>query len=176
MTYTVSEATNKMLSSYEAYYNVHPMEGPMEELVARCDYFSHTEGKLLSKNDPSYRTYSEEFIYLFQCKHLTLETLNKFLAYIQTDGAERMNVGQGHMFTYLTPVIICETSDEEAIKALRKIRIFKSFRFSFHGWMEVHAAMLEVNNSNTITTNRSGKSVGKVLKSVLLSTKKRRRL
>ena len=87
---------------------------------------------------------------------------------------KRAHIGPGHMYTYITPVFICDTCQEDARKAVRKCRIYKSFKFSLHGWMDFHAAVLEV-ESNRITTNGSGKCVEKVLKNVLFKDKKKRR-
>lgn len=173
MNYTLDEAVSKLLDSYEAYYNINTVENAPEYMVARCDFFTQTEGSMLVKNDKSWQYNSEEFIYLCKVTHLTKELAEQIIAYAHEDGYPRMNIGPRHMYSYITPVIVCETADEDAKLALKKCKISKSFRFSFHGWMEVHTAVLEVNN-NTITTNRGGKSVGKVLKSVLYHTKRRR--
>ena len=128
---------------------------------------------MLVKNDKQWQYSSEEFIYLFNVEHLSEDAVNKFIDYAYKDGYDRMNIGPRHMYSYITPVIICNEADESALNILKKCRISKSFQFSLHGWMEVHTAVLEVSN-NTISTNRSGKSVAKVLKSVLYNTKRRR--
>lgn len=173
MQYTLDEAVAKLLDSYEAYYNVIPNENEPKELVARCEFYQQTEGSVLVKNDKMWQYTSEEFIYLFKVDILTEDMVNKIIDYSHSDGSSRMNIGPRHMYSYITPVIICDHAEEAALKTLKKCRISKSFQFSFHGWMEVHTAVLEISN-NTISTNRSGKSVAKVLKSVLYNTKRRR--
>ena len=65
------------------------------------------------------------------------------------------------------------SNDEEARKAIKKCRIYKSFQFSLHGWMDFHTAVFEVKNNN-IDTNRSGKCVKGILKNVLFQEKRRR--
>ena len=115
----------------------------------------------------------EEFIYLFDVEHLTREIFEQCRDYARKDGMERAHIGPGHMYTYITPVFICDACDEEARKALKKCRIYQSFHFSLHGWMDFHAAVLEVNH-NKITTNRNGKCVEKVMKNVLFQKKRRR--
>jgi hypothetical protein len=173
MQYTRKDAVDKLLDSYAAYYNINVNESEPAELVARCDFFQHTQGSMLVKNDKQWQYTSEEFIYLFNIEHLTEDCVSRFIEYAREDGLSRLNIGPRHMFSYITPVIICSEADENALKALKKCRISKSFQFSLYGWMEVHTAVLEVNN-NIISTNRSGKSVAKVLKSVLYNTKRRR--
>lgn len=173
MNYTVDEAVAKMLDSYEAYYNIHLSEDGPPFLVARCDFFSKTEGSMLVKNDVSWQYTSEEFLFLCKVDELTADLANEIIQYAHEQGSPMMHIGPRHMYSYITPVIICNKASEEAKQVIKKCRISKSFQFSLHGWMEVHTAVLEVNH-NIITTNRGGKSVGKVLKSVLYHTKRRR--
>ena len=87
---------------------------------------------------------------------------------------KRAHIGPGHMYTYITAVFVCDTSEDDAREALQKCRIYKSFHFSLHGWMDFHAAVLET-GSGRITANRSGKCVEKVMKNVLFQKKKKRR-
>lgn len=173
MSYTRMEAIERMLDSYEAYYNVLNNEEEPKELAARCEFYQQTEGSMLVKNDVSWQYTSEEFLYLYNIEHLTLDKAKEIISFVHDDGYKRMHIGPRHMYSYITPVIICDSADSEALRELKRCKISKSFRFSLHGWMEVHTAVLEVNN-DTITTNRSGKSVEKVLKSVLYNTKRRR--
>ena len=57
---------------------------------------------------------------------------------------------------------------EEAIE-----RLLKSFHFSLHGWMDYHAAVVELGCSR-IDTNRSGHNMAKILKKVRYSKAKGR--
>ena len=111
--------------------------------------------------------------WIFDVEYLTKEIFEKCRDYAREDGMKRANIGPGHMYTYITPVFICNTCEDEAKKALRKCRIYQSFHFSLHGWMDFHTAVLEVDH-NKITTNRSGKCVEKVMKNVLFQKKRRR--
>ena len=81
---------------------------------------------------------------------------------------KQIHVGPGHMASYITAVFVCDTCDEDALKALKKCRIYKSFHFSLHGWMNFHAALVRVADSR-IDANRSGHHVAKILKKVLYS-------
>ena len=58
-------------------------------------------------------------------------------------------------------------------KALKKCRIYKSFHFSLHGWMNFHAALVEVADGK-VTSNASGHHVAKILKKVLYDTRGKR--
>lgn len=52
------------------------------------------------------------------------------------DGMDRMNVGPGHMYTYLTAIFLCDSCDADVIRTVKKTRIYKSFHFHcMVGWI-----------------------------------------
>ena len=104
--------------------------------------------------------------------HLTLELYEKWRDYIQEDGMQRVKPGPGHMASYITPVFICDTCDEDARKALKKCRIYKSFHFSLHGWMDHHTAVVQV-STGQIDANGGGRHTAKILKKILYTKKKK---
>lgn len=167
MQYTRESAIQRLLESYQAYFNIQTFEEDRKPLRAICEFYERSQRYVMSKKAELWSANCEEFIYLFDVPVLTKEIYDKCRDYAYEDGMERANIGPGHMYTYITPIFVCETCDLDAQKAIKKCRIYKSFQFSLHGWMDFHVAALEVNH-NTITTNRSGKCVGKILKKVLL--------
>lgn len=173
MQYTRETAISTLLDSYRAYFNITLFEEEQKPLTAICEFFEHSEKYVLSRKAQLWASEAEEFIYLFDVEHLTLETYEKCRDYAREDGMKRANIGPGHMYTYITPIFICDSCDDDARKALKKCRIYKSFRFSLHGWMDFHTAVFEV-KTNKISTNRSGKCVEKILKNVLFQKKRRR--
>lgn len=174
MNYSRQEAIEKLIKSYEAYYNVTMDDLAHPDLRAFCEFYEHSGQYVISKKAEIWSASCEEFIYLFETEHLNLENYKSCIEFANEDGMKHAHIGPGHMYTYITPVFICDSCDDDVKKAVRKCHISKSFRFSFHGWMEFRTAMLEV-KTNNITNNGSGRSVKKVLKSVLFNTNKRRR-
>ena len=174
MQYTRESAIERLLKNYEPYYDIHMMiNGDQSPITARCDFFEHSGQYVISKKAELWSAENEEFLYLLNIPHLTLPLFEQWRDYIHEDGMKRIHVGPGHMASYITAVFVCDTCDEDALKALKKCRIYKSFHFSLHGWMDFHAAVLEVNH-NKITTNRNGKCVEKVMKNVLFQKKRGR--
>ena len=142
-----------LLKSYVTYYNITDFGTDREPLRALCEYYEHAEKYMVSKKVSLWAADSEEFLYLF-------------------DGMDRLHIGPGHMYSYITPIIVCDTCDEAAVKALKKCRIYKSFRFSLHGWMDFHAAAV-IGDSDRIESNRAGRPTAKILKKVLYSKKRK---
>lgn len=163
---TRGELVDKLLKSYRAYYNITMFEEEKKPLVARCDYFESAQRYVVSKKAELWSANCEEFLYLFTVPHLTKEIYAQCENVVREDGMQRMHIGPGHMYSYLTAIIICDTCEEDAARALKKSRIHKSFRFSLHGWMEYHGAAV-LADENRILTNGEGRCVVKTLKKVL---------
>lgn len=172
MQYTRESAIQRLLDSYQTYYNITRFDEEQKPLTALCEFFEHSQKYVMSRKAELWSADCEEFLYLYDVEHLTKEIFEKCRDYAREDGLKRANIGPGHMYTYITPVIVCDTCDEEARKALKKCRIYQSFHFSLHGWMDFHAAVLEVSDDR-ITSNRSGKCVEKIMKKVLYQRKRR---
>lgn len=162
------EIIDRLLKSYQRFYNIYPSEENQRPFLARCDYFEHSEKYVLSKKAELWSADSEEFLYLFDVPHLTVEEYERCMKLASEDGMNRMHIGPGHMYSYITAVIICDSADPEAVKALKKSRIHKSFHFSFHGWMDYRAVLVTA-NSDCIATNGAGRCITKIVKKVLYS-------
>ena len=97
-----------------------------------------------------------------------MDLFKKCRDYVYNDGMDRMNVGPGHMYTYLTAVFLCDSCDADVIRTIKKTRIYKSFHFSLHGWMDHHTALVEL-STGQIDANRGGRHTAKFMKKVLYS-------
>jgi hypothetical protein len=166
MEYTRESAVERLLKSYQPYYNVHRFSEEEQPLTARCEYFEHSQKYVVSKKVELWSSNTEEFLYIFNVPRLTLDLFEKWRDFVLEDGMSRLNIGPGHMCSYITPVFVCDSCDEDAKKALKKCRIYKSFHFSLHGWMDYHAAVVDLGKGK-ITANGSGHSTAKILKKVL---------
>ena len=101
-------------------------------------------------------------MYIFKVSFLTKEIFESSIHYVKFDWEKHAHIGPGHMYSYITPIFICDKAEPMAAKLLRKFRRYKSYRFSFWGWSEFHTALIEC-GENKIITNRSGKCVRKSL-------------
>lgn len=174
MEYNLNELVSKLLESYKSYYDIYLLEEDLDKaIVARCEYYERSKKYVISQKAELWSENSEEFLYLIKVEHLTKDIFDDYIKMIYDDGMSRAHIGPGHMYTYITPIFLCNEGDEDALKALKKCRIYKSFRFSFHGWMDVHTAVIEINKNNKITSNVAGRCVVKGLKKVISVPKKK---
>ncbi len=168
MKYTCETAINRLLKSYAVYYNITMFNDERTPITARCDFFEHSQKYIVSKKAELWSANGEEFLYILNIPHLTKELFEKWRDYVYEDGMKLLHVGPGHMYSFITPVFVCETCDEDARKALKKCRIYKSFHFSLHGWMDYHVAVVDLSKGR-VDANRSGHQTAKILKKVLFS-------
>lgn len=180
------EAVERLLSGYRRYYTITRFDGVREEearglaeavhlqkpffsggseLSAVCEYYEHGEKYFLFHSAQLWSTAQEEFIFLFKVPRLTLAVFRELSEYAYEAGMDMAHIGPGHMYTYISPLFICDSIDEEARKALEKCHRYKSFRFSFHGWMEFHAGALELTGGH-FYFNRAGRCMEKGLRKV----------
>ena len=124
------------------------------------------EQYFLFRTNELWSTHQEEFIFLFSVNNLTKELFEQCRDYAYEEGMKLAHIGPGHMYTYITPVFVCETAEPEAVKALEKCKIYKSFKFSFHGWMDFHAACFEA-SERKLHFNHSGLCMKKNLEKIL---------
>ncbi|MCI5829873.1 MAG: hypothetical protein UHY90_07090 [Treponema sp.] len=154
----------KLKTSLNACYNIN-LCNDAEFLKLRCDYFEHAENFIVSKKVNLWSADSEEFMYVFLVPLLTKEIFSSSIEYIESDWKNHAHIGPGHMFTYITPIFICEQVNPDAEKVLKRFRKYKSYRFSFWGWSEFHTALINC-NENKIITNRSGRCLKKSFKKI----------
>lgn len=168
MQYTREAALARLIKSFETYYNVHRFDDEQIPITARCDFFEHSQKYVLSQKAELWSADCEEFLYLLDIPRLTLPLYEQWRDYIREEGMKLLHIGPGHMYSFITPVFVCDTCDEDARKALKKCRIYKSFHFSLHGWMDFHTAVVDLERGR-IDANRSGHNTAKILKKVLYS-------
>lgn len=180
------EAVERLLSGYRRYYTITRFDGVREEearglaeavhlqkpffsggseLSAVCEYYEQGEKYFLFHSAQLWSTAQEEFIFLFKVPRLTRAVFRELSEYAYEAGMDMAHIGPGHMYTYISPLFICDSIDEEARKALEKCHRYKSFRFSFHGWMEFHAGALELTGGH-FYFNRAGRCMEKGLRKV----------
>lgn len=194
---TRSQACETLLRVYKSYYNIHRFDGgesaireggagkgrtdeevieAVEQndypLISRCDFFEHSQKYVISRKAELWSADREEFLYLFSMPELTMDLLKKCRDYVYNDGMDRMNVGPGHMYTYLTAIFLCDSCDADVIRTVKKTRIYKSFHFSLHGWMDYHN-VVAVFDDSIIDSNFSGKSSAKFMKKIFYHKKEK---
>lgn len=179
-------ALKRLLAGYRRYYTITRFDGEEEavgdglreagklsspmlpagaSLFAVCEYYERAEKYFLFHSNELWSTHQEEFVFVFSVPHLTKEVFEACRDYAYDAGMDMAHIGSGHMYTYISPVFICDSVEPEARKALETCKYYKTFRFSFHGWMEYHAGCVDLSEMK-FYFNKAGRCMEKGLKSL----------
>ena len=85
--------------------------------------------------------------------------------------SKKAKLWQANSFEY-TALFVCDSCDEDARKALKKCRLYKSFKMSYWGWMDFHTGLV-VLPEEKISTNASGHCAAQVFERGLFHKQKR---
>ena len=198
MTYTRTEAIDRLLQAYRRYYTVTRFDGgpgsvPAEEdwfreadrivpptgdpdmtLTAIGEYYERTGQHLLLRQNEIWAARQEEFLFLFNVTELTPERFAACRDFARDAGMSMAHIGPEHMYTYISPLFVCDRVHEEARRQLEQCRIYKTFRFSFHGWLDFHAACYDASRG-TLSFNKAGTCMREPLEGILFPEKKERK-
>lgn len=157
---------------FTAYYDVNRVSEAGEPLKLRCDLHVNNQKYVLFKENVMWEANCHEYIYVFSVPELTEEMyrLCEKLAY--DAGMLLVDPAPNHMYTYITCLIVADRTEPAAVRALKKCRIRKSFRFSLRGWMEFHTAVLD-RSSGRVFTNRGGREYAKLFHNYTKVNKKK---
>ena len=164
-TMTRAEAADKLIDRYAGYFDISPAQEEQAPLVATCDF---RKAKLWEAG-------SHEYVYLFSVPHLTEDIYNSCRDYALEHGMAKVEPGPTHMYSYITTMFLCDSCDKAAKKALRKCRIYKSFKMAFWGWMDFHSGLAVLEEGKAFS-NASGKSAAQLLNKTLFCKAKKQLL
>ena len=170
---TREDAVQRLCEIYQSTFDVQLCGEDELPLAAQMDFYAYSSKYVLSKKAKLWEANSFEYVYLFSVPHLTKEIYDACEKLAYDKGMARVKPGPNHMYTYITALFVCDSCDEEARKALKRCRLYKSFRMSYWGWMDFHTA-LAVLPEEKISTNASGHSAAQVLNRALFHKQKRK--
>ena len=140
---------NQILDGYRSNYNV-ALCKPGDELVASAELHMTQGQHVIFKEFTMWQADDDEIKRAYD------------------DGFPRIKLDHvsfrhQHMCTRLVALFLYDDADEEALKAIRKCKIYHSFQFSLTGWMEMHTAGVSLTDGSVVS-NRYGRETAKFLK------------
>jgi hypothetical protein len=154
------ELTKKLLSAYRRYYDITSYDSKEEgnrpkELLARADLNMEEKSYVLLKKNVLWAAESHEYCYILSCPHQTLADYRRFESFVYTDGIKRIHPKKGHKCSVISLIILADSSDPDAIKALRRCHLHKNFKFSLWGCMDFRT-VLSITSTKRTYSNLSG--------------------
>ena len=157
----LSQAIEKVLPSFEQYYTVKKESEP--PFCAEAEFRSHNEQYFLVRSAHIADIDSNEFVYFATVKTLDSSNFEPMVSLSWQKGLSLVKPYNGHRNSDVTLIIITETINEEIKNQIKKTRLHKSYKFSFHGWSNFKLAVVELETQG-IYFNRFGKDYQKLLK------------
>lgn len=159
---------DQLLDGYQANYDIERIENGEDGLVAKAHMHVSESQCAIFKEFEMWTADADEYVYIYRIPHLTDALAEKIINFVHADGMpliklDHVTIRNQHMCTHLVALFLCDTADEDAIKRVKKCRIYKSFQFSLKGWMEMHTDLLTLSDEK-IYANRYGKDTAKFLK------------
>lgn len=155
-----NEALTKVLNSYRGYYNIKTddVEPPF---VAEAVFQSHTEKYVLVKAAHLADIDSNEYVFFAKESALTLERLTELDAKAWERGISRVQPNSNHRNSDVILIVIADSIEESVFTAAKKLKHYKSYRFSFWGWSQYRLIAYDC-STGRFACNRMGKDLKKV--------------
>lgn len=170
----LNQFANRVLKVYEAYYDVHRDRDDL--FAARMDFHMENDNYVLFKKNVTSQAMVHEYCWLLVVPHLDLESYRRAQEEALRQGMELIDPKQNHhMSTTLSLMVLCESCDRDALRALKHCNIHREFRFGLDGYMDFHTG-IAVLNDDTVACNFSGGDLRRNLRNLLKAESRRLRL
>ena len=161
---TAREALPKLLRSYYRYYNVIE-ENVTAPFDAEAEFHSHEEQFFLFKQAKLSESESKEFVFFKTTQRLTLDQLQQLDELAWDIGMSRVNPHDGHRNSDVVLFILADVIDDDAKKAIKKLKRYQSYRHTLHGWSHYKVIAQEMSTDKAVF-NRMGRPLKKLLRNI----------
>ena len=148
-----------LLEAYTHYFDIQRDVAAGEVTFAALAQYHSRSGKyILVKSARIWSIEMNEYVYFAVVDHLDAALLDTLYKAARDAGLALIKPHSEHMRSCVSLAVIADSIDEEAQKALRKIRFRKSFWLALHGWMEFCIAAIDL-SAGQVFSNPAGKDV-----------------
>ncbi|MBQ9206366.1 MAG: hypothetical protein IJ158_06585 [Treponema sp.] len=158
------DAFQKILKSYERYYNV-SVKNVDAPFAAEAVFKSHNEQYMLVKAAKIADIDSNEFVFFYISNENPEQNLTEVAQAAWARGLERITPYYGHRNTDITLILLSERFSEESFKLVKKLKFYKSYKFGLFGWSAFRALAYETSTGRAVT-NRRGSDLKKLVSSL----------
>ena len=156
-------AFEKILHSFEQYYDISKdVDAPF---VAEAIFKSHNEQYFLVKAAKTADIDSNEFVFFHINNEIHAEKLAELSNLAWERGLSRVSPYYGHRNSDVTLIILSDKIEEESFKKIKKLNLYKSYKFGLYGWSSFRALAYETSTGRA-ATNRRGSDLKKLVASI----------
>ena len=168
-------ALKKLLTAFEQYYTL--IKQPTPPFCAEAEFRSHNEQYFLVRSAHIADIDSNEFVYFADTDGLDTEKLEELVKSAWESGLSKVRPYNGHRNSDISLLIFTKSISPETALQVKKAKLYKSYKFSFHGWSHFKLAVCKLPDTKTeaseieVYTNRQGKDFIKLIKKNLKNPK-----
>jgi len=157
-----SDAIKQILPAFEQYYTI-KKEDIAPLFCAEAEFRSHNEQYFLVRSAHIADIDSNEFVYFAATEELQDEKLGVLVNAAWNTGLAKVHPYNGHRNSDVSLLIFTKSINQETIRTIKKTKLYKSYKFSFHGWSHLKLAVCCTSDME-VYTNRQGKDYAKLIK------------
>lgn len=161
---TTHEALEQALKSYSVYYDLN-RETPTEPFAAEATFHAHDEQYFFTKGAKMDEMDSFEYVFFHESDHLSLSEAQKLEELAWNTGMARVSPGPKHHCSDVGLILIADKIDDEVFSFVKKLRRYKSYKFTLHGWSHFRAVALET-STGRLALNRMGQNLKKLFRNI----------
>ena len=144
---TKESCLENVLLSYKKYYDV--SKNPGGTFCATAEFHSHEEQYFLTRSARIAEVDSNEYVYFSLEEKLSLQKLKELSNAAWADGLSKVKPFYGHKNSDISLIVIAGSVEKDATKEAKKIKLHKSYKFSFFGWSNFSLIVYDVSARKT---------------------------
>ena len=154
----------KLVAAHEGYFNVTKQDEYASCVFpAYAEFHSHGEKYVLTKKAKLWEVDAHEYLFFQVVDTLTLADVESWVEFMTTEALKKVDPVPNHMNSYISLVLVANSVDDAAKKAIRKSRFHKEFGFmASRGWADLRLAAIDLSEKCVLTN-----AVGKEMKAAL---------
>ncbi len=156
------QAVKKLIPAFSQYYTIKETD-ITPPFCAEAEFRSHNEQYFLVRSAHIADIDSNEFVYFADPEELTSAKLDELVNAAWNAGLAKVRPYNGHRNSDVSLLIFTKSISPETIHKIKKTKLYKSYKFSFHGWSHFKLAVCNTTDL-AIYTNRQGKDFSKLIK------------
>lgn len=163
-----SQAIKKLLPAFQQYYTIKDTN-VTPPFCAEAEFRSHNEQYFLVRSAHIADIDSNEFVYFAALPDLDNEKLGELVETAWNTGLAKVHPHEGHRNSDVTLIILADKIQSDTKIKIKKTKLYKSYKFSFHGWSNFKLAACETGSLDdsgnpAVFSNRLGKDFAKLIK------------
>ena len=161
------QVIEKVLPAFERYYTVKKVSDP--PFCAEAEFRSHNEQYFLVRSAHIADIDSNEFVYFAAVDELNEAKLNELTSTAWDRGLSRVHPHEGHRNSDVTLIVMARHITSDTKIKIKKTKLYKSYKFSFHGWSNFKLAAADLSSTEKdgtpeVFSNRHGRDYVKLIK------------